>query len=203
MDWWSSLAFAARGLLWTGNNYFLTFSRFTLNAVLALLSIGVVCAMVRYWRVRAVRILMAYSFWFGLALLYSTALSFAFTQGASAGASPWYAQFLFPIVLSLAWLGLEGGWVAARYAQLLAMHLYLIPTTYFVKLLPLYGWGFAKRATGAQLADWYFAHYTESSAKLDLVCLALGRFSIAGALLLTVFAALVFAVLVREVSREA
>lgn len=190
VPWIASLTYQARGVLWTGNNSFQTFSQVTLNLILALAAISFLRAAVR--EMPGFRISMAYLISFGLALAYSTALSFSFTNGESAGASPWYAQFLYPPVLTFVWLGVSDKRLSSRClaSALLAFFLYMIPVTYFVKLMPLYGWNFVGKVSLGELADRYFYNYSRSSEQLDLVCLAFGRHCVTAALIVSLAAAM-------------
>ncbi len=173
--WLSAIPYMARTSLWSGNNFFMGFSRTTLHLLLALIAAG---ALLWLWRVRrglrrAEAILAGGILIFCLALVYMTALGFWFSHGAEAGAKPWYAQVLLAPVLCLVFLGCAGAgrWGRAIAACIVGVWTYLILATYYAKLLPLYAGLADGRTTLRGLIKWYTASGTQCSANLRTTAL--------------------------------
>ena len=160
VPWHNSAGYMARASLWTGNNHFTTFSRATLNAMLALLAVGVVsdCWSLRK-RLRAADVISGAAILaFVLAVAYSTIVSYLYTKGASAGASPWYMQVLLVPVLACAMRGFSRSGLAGRILACASAVLwsYVMLATYAIKLLPLYaGYPPERRSIGG-IAAWYW-----------------------------------------------
>jgi hypothetical protein len=95
---------------------------------------------------------------FIMALAYYTAVSFAYTHGASAGASPWYVQVLLMPVLALTARGLSraGRAGSALGCAEAVLWSYVMLATYFIKLVPQYSGYNSKLNHIADLAGWYF-----------------------------------------------
>jgi hypothetical protein len=151
INWVATTSFLARSSLWTGNNSFTTFSRRTLNIVLALLLLAVAA-----WGLRrdviqpAERIVFAAVVLFSVAVGYASCASFANTNGGSAGASPWYTQVLLVPVMALAYLGVSR-W--KRFGTVLgvctvAIWTWVLIATWIIKLFPMYSGGGACMMSG-------------------------------------------------------
>jgi hypothetical protein len=111
----------------------------------------------KYGRTVADVVILAAISLFIVALAYSTIVSFVYTHGASAGASPWYMQALLVPVMALIVRGLSRG---GRIARALAcadvvLWTYVIVATYVIKLLPQYGGYDLKLTHITDLAKWY------------------------------------------------
>jgi hypothetical protein len=177
VPWYESIAFMARGSLWTGNNSFTTFSRATLNTMLAVLLAGFSLYAVRLRRVDLLRgdaILLAAVACFCAALVYVTATSFSFRHGSSAGASPWYMQPLLAPLLCLIMRGTQRsgrvGWLVSSILVLLSA--YVLCATYIAKLIPLYA-GYNRPRSGlAFLYTWYMDEAPDLSDRLQMTCVA-------------------------------
>ncbi len=173
--WPSAIPYMARASLWSGNNFFTTFSRTTLDVLLGFIAAG---ALLWLWRVRrgmrrSEAILAGGILIFFLALVYMTALGFSFSHGAEAGAKPWYAQVLLAPVLCLVFLGCAeaGRWGRIIAACIVSVWTYLILATYYAKLLPLYAGLTDGRTTLRRLIDWYAASSTQIGANLRTTAL--------------------------------
>ena len=155
VDWSRAIPYMLRATLWTGNNSFLNFSQFTLDAVLALLACGLVlyARSVRkadLWLITSIAI-------YGCAIVWVTANDVEFLHGQSAGAAPWYTVVLLAPVVALSFTGMSRG---GRPGSILAaatatLFLYICAATYAVKLIPLYS-GFPEgRNTLLKTLQWY------------------------------------------------
>src|SRR5439155_26432397 len=108
MDWVATTSYLARGSLWTGNNSFTSFSRSTLNTVLALLLFAVAVWSSRKDLIQpAEQSIFAAILLFSIAVAYASCSIYAHTSGDSAGASPCYTQVLLAPVITLAYLGMS------------------------------------------------------------------------------------------------
>lgn len=90
-------------------NYFNTFSRSTLNTLLFFLAIGWSAYLIMVYRngpAIADAIVLSAIGLFVLAVWYVTVVKYVNTNGASAGASPWYMQVLLVPVLTVVVRGL-------------------------------------------------------------------------------------------------
>jgi hypothetical protein len=160
LPWGDSLAYMSRAAVWTGNNSFVTFSRGTIDALLFILGLGGIAYFRGAWQ-RGIRredgcMLLAAGA-FGAGILYITAVSYSFTRGASAGASPWYLQPLVLIALILFYRGCDS---LGRVGQVLLMVQlllcgYIACMGYVGKLIPLYSGYHEGRSTVVLLLNWY------------------------------------------------
>jgi hypothetical protein len=143
IDWPSTAGFLARAAIWTGNSSLNTFSRVILNAMLALIAVSLVSLALRWRAIRAAeRAIATGVVLFSLALGYASAAAFAQTRGASAGASPWYAEILLVPVTALVCLGLarwRWGWLVGVLNILLWG--WVLLATWPLKLFPMYSGG--------------------------------------------------------------
>lgn len=157
VPWLSSIAYMARASVWTGNNSFTNFSVPVINAYLLLIAVLVVCYFVYAERVRAGAVVAAACGVFVGGIAYATVASYVFTQGRSAGASPWYMQPLLVPVLALCMLGARAAGKTGRIlaAALTMLSVYLMAATYFAKLIPLYSGFTGGKATLMSLFSWY------------------------------------------------
>jgi len=171
---WLSVAPALfRGALWTGNNSFLSFSSVTLNAMLLLGGTALLLWVTGSFRKPSWR-----REWtaacgvavFGASLLYANAMFFAQAHRSYYTSTPWYVQTLGPSLACLATLGMAGGGRLGRWlaSALVAGTGYLIASTFWVKLIPLYSGYAAGRASPAQLIRHYRGAWWHSLAQLAL-----------------------------------
>jgi hypothetical protein len=174
IDWVATAGFLARGSLWTGNNSFTTFSRTTLNIMLLLL-----LAAVAAWGIRIrssqtpERVLFGAIVLFSLAVAYASCATFADTNGAAAGARPWYTQVLLVPVATLAYLGLSR-W--KRFGPVLAIGItaiwaWVLTATWTIKLFPMYSGGGAAPMRMRDVWNWYLSGAAAHASDLSLLAL--------------------------------
>jgi hypothetical protein len=162
-DWPATLGYLARASLWTGNNWFNSYSRATLNALLALLAIGLLAWA---WRRRAVKaaewtVFAAVALFLAAVLYEGCAMVADRPDQMVAGPSPWYTQVLLAPVVALAFLGFAnwkrtGRILAAATTTLWA---WILIGTWTLKLFPMYAGG---RSDAMRVKDawnwWIHAH---------------------------------------------
>jgi hypothetical protein len=175
INWAATAGFLSRGSLWTGNNSFTTFSRSTLNAVLALLLLAA-AAWALHWRLiqPAEQAVFAGIVLFSIAVAYASCASFADRNGEVAGASPWYTQALLAPVAALAYLGMSrwkrfGPVVAACTA---ALWTWVLIATWTVKLFPMYAGGVTAPMRVPEIWNWYAHRAGTYTRDLSLLALA-------------------------------
>jgi hypothetical protein len=175
INWVATSGFLARGSLWTGNNSFTSFSRTTLNFVLALLVFAVAAWGFRRNRIQpAERMMFAAIVLFSAAVAYASCASFAETKGDTAGASPWYAQVLLVPVMVLAYLGMAR-WKrfgSALAACTLVTWTWVLLATWTVKLFPMYSGGGATPMRMHDVWNWYVKSAAASAHNFSLLSLA-------------------------------
>ncbi len=175
IDWPSSISFLARGFIWTGNNSFTTFSRFTLNIVLALLFAGIGAWVYRRRAIRpAEQLIFAAVIVYVIALLYNNAAVFVHMKGNTPGASPWYTQVLLVPVLAIAYLGMSR---AGRFGRILAsctlaLWTWILIATWTIKLFPLYSGAGAAPMRMHDIVNWYAHSAAAHMHDLSLLALA-------------------------------
>lgn len=192
VPWDKTIPFMARASLWTGNNSFITFSRVTLNLMIA----AVLLSMFRFlsldWPSMVTTVgILSYSG----ALLYAAMISYMFTNQGSAGASPWYSEVLLAPVLIACAVGWSRSRTLGRWFACLSVLLwgYVIAATYLAKLIPLYSGFTGSQAKIGNLFDWYLTG--DGQGKLDTAALA-GSTMVYFALGLTVICGLAAGILV-------
>ena len=173
VPWLSSIAYMARASVWTGNNSFNTFSDTTINMHLALL--GIMFIMYCRYRLRKTvwgrdAIVLASTVVFIGALAYATVASYLFTNGRSAGASPWYMQ---PLLVPLLALSLIGASSSGRLGKQLvalftALNVYILLVSYSAKLFPAYNGYLAGKVTIASILTWYTEVFSRGTVSLSL-----------------------------------
>jgi hypothetical protein len=179
IDWPATSAFLARGSIWTGNNSFTTYSRTTLDIMLALLAAGVIMWAIRRREIQpAERAVMGACLLFSAAVGYACCAAFADTHGEVAGASPWYTQVLLAPVLTLAYLGMSR-WKRLGSALAIcnvALWTWVLLATWTIKLFPMYS-GFGAGPMRLHDAwDWY--RHGAAARALDLSQTALAPASL-------------------------
>jgi len=186
IDWMATTGFLARGSLWTGNNSFTTFSRLTLNLVLALLLLALAAWGLRRRAIQpAERAVFAAVVLFSLAVAYASCAAFADRNGDVPGASPWYTQVLLAPVLALAYLGMSR-W--KRFGPALdgctiALWTWVLIATWTVKLFPMYSGGGAAPMRIRDVWSWYAQGAAAHTHDLSLLALAPAPVLYAGLLL--------------------
>jgi len=175
INWSATAGFLSRGSLWTGNNSFTTFSRSTLNAVLALLLLAV-AAWALHWRAiqPAEQTVFGGIVLFSIAVAYASCASFADRNGQVAGASPWYTQVLLAPVVALAYLGMSrwkrfGPVLAACTA---ALWTWVLIATWTIKLFPMYSGGVMAPMRVPEVWNWYMHRAAACTRDLSLLALA-------------------------------
>jgi hypothetical protein len=172
VDWRKVAVDSARLGLWTGNNTFRTFSVATLDAVLAIMAVGLLLWAFRR-RSPAEWTYVAYCGAFAAALAYEGVQTYAFQHGVVTVPSAWHSQTLVTPLLILAFLG-ASRWRRAGVAPAALLTLlfgYVLAATYLVKLIPMYG-GYAGRGSLREIAALYLTHFGALRANLE--CAALG-----------------------------
>jgi len=175
IDWPASIAFIARGSVWTGNNSFTTFSRLTLNIVLALLFLAFAAWTARRRAIRpAEKVTFAEVIIFSIAVAYHTAAAFAHMKGDSPGASPWYTQALLAPVLALAYLGMSRWKRFGRILTIstLALWTWILTATWTIKLFPMYSGAGSAPMRFRDITNWYAHGAVAHMHDLSLLALA-------------------------------
>ena len=185
MDWLATSGFLARASLWTGNNWFNSYSRTTLNLMLALLALGVAAWLGRRRQVQpAERTIFAAVVLFSAGVAYACCAAFADRHGAAAGASPWYTQVLLGPVVVLAYLGLSrwrrtGAVLAAIGLTLWA---WVLVATWTTKLFPVYSGGGSAATRARDVWNWYAHGAARRAGDLSLTALGPAAWLYAGLL---------------------
>ena len=161
----------ARSALWTGNNTFRTFSIWTLRGLLIAWLFALILWAVTRHRM-AEWIVVLHSGLFILALAYNAATNYVGSHGKSASPGAWYGQVLLVPILALGFLGTSRSRKAGRViaTALLLIFGYILATTYWVKLMPLYG-GFEGRTSLSSMAMLYVHRLPMLAAGLNELCL--------------------------------
>jgi hypothetical protein len=174
INWVATTGFLARGSLWTGNNSFTSFSRSTLNIVLALLLVALAAWGLQRRAIQpAERILFAAIVLFSIAVGYASCASFADKNGDVPGASPWYTQVLLAPVMALAYLGMSRwkGFGPVLAACTSAIWTWVLIATWSVKLFPMYSGGGAAPMRMHDIWNWYVHSAAGHTRDLSLMAL--------------------------------
>ena len=201
IDWVATAGFLARGSLWTGNNSFTSFSRTTLNIVLALLFLAVAA-----WGLRrrvtppAEQIVFAAIVLFSVAVGYASCANFAHTNGDAAGASPWYTQVLLAPVMALAYLGMSRwrGFGPILGACTTAIWTWVLVATWTIKLFPMYSDGGAAPMRMRDVWNWYLHGAVAHMHDLSLLALVPAPLLYAGLLVSLILSILLSAAVIRD-----
>ena len=170
IDWVATAGFLARGSLWTGNNSFTSFSRNTLNIVLALL-----LAAIAAWGFRrrvvppAERVVFAAIVLFSVAVAYGSCASFADRKG-------------FGPVLA---------------ACTAALWTWVLMATWTVKLFPMYSGGGAAPMRMHDVWNWYVHGAAAHTRDLSLLALGSAPLLYAGLFVSVTLSVLLSAAIVR------
>ena len=176
IDWPATAGYLARASLWTGNNSFNSYSRTTLDVLLALLACGVGAWC---WRRRSAQSAEWTVFFavvvFLAAVAYEGCAMVADRPGqAVAGPSPWYTQVLLVPVMVLAFLGMArwkraGSVVAAAVVTLGA---WIMITTWTLKLFPMYSGGGSSAMRFKDAWNWWAHGAAVHARDLSVTALA-------------------------------
>jgi hypothetical protein len=147
----------------------MTYSKFTLNLILAAIAVGFIGWCLSNRNRPATWIVVGFGATYALALAYTTTVSYLFTNGAALEPSPWYSQVLVGPVLCCGFLGFSGMGRLGRYVATgtSALFGFVLIVTYLFKLIPYYG-GVETKATFRSLGDLYFSHLGMLSHNLSL-----------------------------------
>jgi hypothetical protein len=203
INWPSTIAFLARGSVWTGNSSFTTFSRSTLDIVLALVFLGIAAWGLRRHAVQpAERIVFAAIVLFSLAVAYASCASFADNKGGVPGASPWYTQVLLTPVMALAYLGMSRwqtfGPVLAGCSTVIWS--WVLIATWAVKLFPMYSGNGAAPMRLNDIWNWYKQGAVARASDLSLLALAPAPWLYIGMLLSLTLTVIVSALTIRDLT---
>jgi hypothetical protein len=201
INWVATTGFLARSSLWTGNNSGTSFSRSTLNIVLALLLVALAAWGLRGREIQpAERIVFAAVVLFSIAVAYASCASFADKNGDVPGASPWYAQVLLMPVMALAYLGMSR-W--KRFGPVLAactsaIWTWVLIATWAVKLFPMYSGGGAAPMRVHDVWNWYPHSAAAHTRDLSLLALAPASALYIGLLISLTLSILLSAAIIRD-----
>ncbi|MBZ5580287.1 MAG: hypothetical protein LAP40_27330 [Acidobacteriia bacterium] len=172
LRWPTVIASSIRSALWTGNNTFLPFSAGTLNLV-ALIVVTALLLWLWGHHATAEWIAFGYCVSFALALAYAAIVSHLDSRGGLPFVEPWYTQVLAAPVLGLALLGASRRPTVGRFAaaSLVLLFGYVLASTYWLKLIPLYG-GYEGRMSPSAVTQLYGHRLRELTGNLNTVALA-------------------------------
>jgi len=175
VPWPAALVASSRSSLWLANNTFSTFSRTTLDVMLALLAAAGLLYLrsaVKNRPAPAERFLIGGCLVHSVALAYSVALFFVISKDLTQGAPPWYTQALVPPLFCVLFCGLARSGLAGRLITTLMLGLWtwVIGATYLAKLIPLYGGYAPERARFSALLDWYVRDWARLRDILATTC---------------------------------
>lgn len=176
VPWPAALLASARSSLWLANNTFSTFSRTTLDVMLALVAAAgllYVRAAVKNRAAPAERLLIGGCLVYAAVLVYSIAVFFVLSGDLTQGAPPWYTQALFPPLACLLLCGLarSGVWGRLLTTLMLGLWTYVIGATYLAKLIPLYGGYPPESARPGALLSWYLRDWERMRDILATTCM--------------------------------
>ena len=203
IDWPATCGFLARGSLWTGNNWFNSYSSITLDIMLGLLALGIVAWCGNRRAIQpAEHAIFAAVLLFSAGVAYASCASFADRGAGVAGASPWYTQVLLAPVIALVYLGLSR-WKRAG-AGVAAVNLVLwgwvLIATWTVKLFPMYSGGGSAARRARDVWNWYAHSAAAHSRDLSLSAMAPAAWLYAGLLISITFTAVLGTLLVRALA---
>ena len=195
IDWPATLGYLGRASLWTGNNWFNSYSRTTLNVLLGLFAVGILAW---GWRRRAVKpaewaIFGAMVVFLAAVLYEGCAMVADRPDQMVAGPSPWYTQVALAPILALVFLGFARWQRAGRAlaAATISLGAWILLGTWTLKLFPMYGGGGSGAMRLKEAWNWW-AHGAAAQARvLSATALAPSAWLYAGllvALALTIVA---------------
>jgi hypothetical protein len=205
VPWPATAAYLARASLWSGNNSFTSFSRTTLDAVLALLAIAWVCWALRRRAIQpAERAIAAGVALFSAAVAFACCAAFAHTRGVAIAASPWYPQLLLVPVIAIAWLGLSrwGRWGIVTAVATITLWTWVLVATWTVKLFPMYSGAGAEPMRIHDVWNWYLHQAAPHARDLRLLAMAPAEWLYAGMIVCVGLALLLCASNLRSLTRS-
>jgi hypothetical protein len=175
MNWPAVAGFLARGSIWTGNGTSNSYSRTTLNTMLALLTLAILAWIYHRSAIQsAERVIFAGIVLFSVALAYASCASFAESHGEYSAAGPWYSQVLLAPVLALAYLGMSRwnkiGWILAICT--VALWSWVLFATWTIKLFPMYSGAGSDPMHPRDVWRWYAHGAASHASALSLTALA-------------------------------
>jgi hypothetical protein len=172
LPWRKSLGDLIHGAVWTGNNSFVTFSRSTVDAILALLAVALVLYALRARRTFAESISIAAIGLYGMVLILITLAFFQNSGGLAMAAMPWYVPVIFAPVLALGFVGLQRWRQAGRWIAIATVGAwtYVAAASWIVKLVPLYGGLEDTHGHAGQLWNWYLHGWVQRDSVLSNLC---------------------------------
>jgi hypothetical protein len=184
IDWPATAGYLARASLWTGNNWFNSYSRTTLNVLLLMLALAMVAWC---WRRRSIQsaewTMLAAVVVFLAAIVYEGCAMVADRPGQIvAGPSPWYTQVLLAPVMALACLGLSG-WKRARRmlaGAMVTLWAWILAATWTFKLFPMYAGGFSSAIRARDVWNWWMHSAAAQARTLSMTALAPAAWLYAG-----------------------
>lgn len=203
IDWLATSGYLARASLWTGNNWFNSYSSATLDIMLGLLALGMAAWAIKRRAVQPSELaIFAAVFLFSAGVAYASCASFADRGADVAGASPWYTQVLLAPVIALVYLGLSR-WKrigAGAAAVTVALWGWVLVATWTVKLFPMYSGGGAAVSRGRDVWNWYAHGAAAHSRDLSLSALAPAAWLYAGLLISITLAGVLSTLLIRALA---
>jgi hypothetical protein len=206
IDWPATAGYLARASLWTGNNWFNSYSRTTLNVLLALLALAMAAW---FWRRRAIQS-AEWTVWaavvlFLAAIAYEGCAMVADRPGqAVAGPSPWYPQVLLAPVMALAYLGLSGWKRVGRVlaGAVVTLSAWILVATWTFKLFPMYSGGFSSAMRARDVWNWWTRGAAAHARTLSLTALAPAAWLYAGLAMALALTVAVWTLQIRALAKE-
>jgi hypothetical protein len=175
LDWPAATGFLARGSIWTGNNSFTSYSRTTLNIMLALLILAI-AAWARHRRAiqPAEQVVFAGIVLFAGAIAYASCADFADSHGEFQATGPWYSQLLLAPVMALAYLGMSrSNWIGRMLAICtVELWTWVLCATWTIKLFPMYSGAGTTPMRPRDIWSWYAHGAIPHASDLSLTALA-------------------------------
>ena len=175
VDWIALAGFLSRASIWTGNSSYTSYSRMTLNAMLALLALAIL-AWVIYWRAiqPAERSVFLAIVLFAAAMAYNSSAAFAASNGEYSTAGPWYSQVLLAPVMVLAYLGMARSNRMGRMLAICTVTIWswILVATWTIKLFPMYSGGGSAPMRLSGVLQWYTHGFAAHSMVLSASSLA-------------------------------
>ncbi len=175
VDWLAAGGYLARGSLWTGNNWFSSYSRTTLNVALGLLALGIAAWVWHRRQIQSTERVV-----FGAMLLFLAGVGY---EGCAmvaergfqvAGPSPWYTQVLLVPAMALVCLGLSR-WKRVGHllaGAMVALWAWILVATWTLKLFPMYAGGESSPMRARDVWRWWAHGAAAHAHDLSLTALA-------------------------------
>jgi hypothetical protein len=204
LNWAAVTGFLARASIWTGNGSFTSYSRTTLNIMLALLALAI-AAWMRHRRAMqpAEKAVFAGIVLFSVGIAYACCAGFADSHGEFPSTGPWYSQSLLAPVMALAYLGMSRSNRIGRMLTIctLALWNWVLFATWTIKLFPMYSGGGTAPMRLGDVSRWYAQEAHRHAADLSLTALAQAPVLYAGLLASVALSLLLSVVIVASLTR--